>query len=130
MESTNQFQVPAGIDEAWDLLGNLPRVATCLPGATVDSLDGDRFTGHIGVRCSRGMPRTRRSTCAPRWTSPARWRSSGAARSPTSTSGCSSSSNLAELCEPVGAIGGSERVKGVVRSSRLSGAPPATPTTR
>lgn len=50
MEFTNQFRVPAGIDEAWDLLGDLPRVATCLPGAAVDSLEGDRFTGHVGVR--------------------------------------------------------------------------------
>lgn len=50
MEFINQFRVPAGIDEAWQLLGDLPRVATCLPGAAVDTLEGDRFTGHVGVR--------------------------------------------------------------------------------
>jgi len=50
MEFTNHFRVPAGVQDAWELLGDLPRVATCLPGATVDSLEGDRFTGHIGVR--------------------------------------------------------------------------------
>ena len=36
MKLENEFTVPASIDEAWNLLLDVPRVATCLPGATVD----------------------------------------------------------------------------------------------
>jgi carbon monoxide dehydrogenase subunit G len=37
----NEFTVPASIDEAWTLLLDVPRVATCLPGATVEDGGGD-----------------------------------------------------------------------------------------
>src|SRR4051795_9736074 len=41
MKLENEFTVPASIDEAWTLLLDVPRVATCLPGATVEDGGGD-----------------------------------------------------------------------------------------
>src|SRR6478736_100374 len=37
----NQFTVPASIDEAWAFLLDVPRVAPCLPGATVEEGGGE-----------------------------------------------------------------------------------------
>jgi uncharacterized protein len=36
MKLENEFTVPASIDQAWDVLLDVPRVAPCLPGATVE----------------------------------------------------------------------------------------------
>ena len=36
MKLENEFTVPASIDEAWNFLLDVPRVAPCLPGATVE----------------------------------------------------------------------------------------------
>jgi carbon monoxide dehydrogenase subunit G len=36
MKLENEFTVPASIDEAWTVLLDVPRVAPCLPGATVE----------------------------------------------------------------------------------------------
>src|SRR5918994_5955025 len=36
MKLENDFTVPASIDEAWAFLLDVPRVAPCLPGATVE----------------------------------------------------------------------------------------------
>src|SRR3954471_16607852 len=41
MKLENEFTVPASIDEAWAFLLDVPRVATCLPGATVEEGGGD-----------------------------------------------------------------------------------------
>ena len=39
MKLENEFTVPASIDEAWAILLDVPRVAPCLPGATVEPGD-------------------------------------------------------------------------------------------
>jgi carbon monoxide dehydrogenase subunit G len=36
MQLENEFTVPASIEQAWDVLLDVPRVAPCLPGATVE----------------------------------------------------------------------------------------------
>ncbi len=36
MKLENEFTVPASIDQAWAVLLDVPRVAPCLPGATVE----------------------------------------------------------------------------------------------
>lgn len=36
MKLENDFTVPASVDEAWNFLLDVPRVAPCLPGATVE----------------------------------------------------------------------------------------------
>lgn len=44
MKLENEFTVPASIDEAWAFLLDVPRVAPCLPGATVEpDTDDDGF---------------------------------------------------------------------------------------
>ncbi|PVX59536.1 SRPBCC family protein [Rhodococcus globerulus] len=46
----NNFNVPTEIDEAWALLLDVERVAPCMPGATLDTVEGDEFTGRIRVK--------------------------------------------------------------------------------
>lgn len=46
----NNFNVPTEIDEAWALLLDVERVAPCMPGATLDAVNGDEFTGRIRVK--------------------------------------------------------------------------------
>lgn len=50
MEIRHAFDVPVPVDTAWDVLLDVERVAPCLPGATVHSVDGDDFTGQVKVR--------------------------------------------------------------------------------
>jgi carbon monoxide dehydrogenase subunit G len=42
--------VPVGIDEAWRVLLDIERIAPCMPGAAIDSVDGDDFTGTVKVK--------------------------------------------------------------------------------
>ena len=50
MELTHAFTVPVGVDQAFEVLTDVERVAPCMPGATVDSVDGDQFTGRVKVK--------------------------------------------------------------------------------
>jgi carbon monoxide dehydrogenase subunit G len=50
MELRHSFTVPVSLDRAWDVLLDVERVATCMPGATLDSVDGDDITGKIKVK--------------------------------------------------------------------------------
>jgi len=50
MEFEHSFTIPVPPDKAWDLLLDVERVAPCMPGATVDSFDGDEITGHVRVK--------------------------------------------------------------------------------
>lgn len=50
MKLTHEFTVPVDIDSAWSLLLDLPRMARCMPGATVDAFDGGNFTGSVKVK--------------------------------------------------------------------------------
>ncbi|WP_432172330.1 SRPBCC family protein [Streptomyces sp. Tue6028] len=50
MRLDHSFTVPATPDEAWKLFQDLRRVAPCMPGATLDTLDGDAFTGRVKVK--------------------------------------------------------------------------------
>ncbi|HLN66871.1 MAG TPA: SRPBCC family protein [Streptosporangiaceae bacterium] len=50
MELDNSFTVPVPPDQAWDVLLDVKRIAPCMPGATVDEVDGDVITGRIKVR--------------------------------------------------------------------------------
>ncbi|WP_068321398.1 SRPBCC family protein [Janibacter terrae] len=44
------FTVPTGPDETWRTLLDVERVAPCMPGASLDSVEGDDFTGRIRVK--------------------------------------------------------------------------------
>jgi uncharacterized protein len=50
MELDNAFTVPVPPDQAWDVLLDVRRIAPCMPGATVDEVDGDVVTGRIKVK--------------------------------------------------------------------------------
>jgi carbon monoxide dehydrogenase subunit G len=50
MELDNSFTVPVPPEVAWDVLLDVTRIAPCMPGATVDEVDGDVVTGRIKVK--------------------------------------------------------------------------------
>lgn len=50
MELDHDFTVPVPVDQAWPVLLDVERIAPCMPGATLDSIDGDDFTGRLKVK--------------------------------------------------------------------------------
>jgi carbon monoxide dehydrogenase subunit G len=46
----HSFTVPVEVDEAWRVLLDIERIAPCMPGAALDTVDGDDFTGSVKVR--------------------------------------------------------------------------------
>jgi uncharacterized protein len=50
MELEHSFTVPVPEDRAWEVLLDVERVAPCMPGATLDSVDGDEIKGRIKVK--------------------------------------------------------------------------------
>ena len=50
MKLTNEITVPAPIDEAWDLMLDVERVAPCLPGASIEGSEGDEYKGSMKVK--------------------------------------------------------------------------------
>lgn len=52
MKLENEFTVPASIDQAWAVLLDVPRVAPCLPGATVEPEQGaeGEYKGQMKIK--------------------------------------------------------------------------------
>jgi carbon monoxide dehydrogenase subunit G len=50
MELEHSFTVPVPRSRAWDVLLDVERVAPCMPGATIDSVEGDEIRGRIKVK--------------------------------------------------------------------------------
>ncbi len=50
MELKNSFTVPADVETAWNTLLNVESIAPCMPGATLESVNGDEFTGNVKVK--------------------------------------------------------------------------------
>jgi carbon monoxide dehydrogenase subunit G len=50
MELKNSFTVPANIETAWTTLLDVDAIAPCMPGATLESVDGDEFSGNVKVK--------------------------------------------------------------------------------
>jgi carbon monoxide dehydrogenase subunit G len=50
MELEHQFSVPVPVAQAWDVLLDVERIAPCMPGATVDSFDGETILGRVKVK--------------------------------------------------------------------------------
>src|SRR4051794_11653313 len=50
MNLEHEFTVPVSVDEAWKVLLDVERVAPCMPGATLLTVDGDKFTGTVKVK--------------------------------------------------------------------------------
>jgi carbon monoxide dehydrogenase subunit G len=50
MQLEHSFTVPVGVEAAWTVLLDIERIAPCMPGAAIDSVDGDDFTGTVKVK--------------------------------------------------------------------------------
>ncbi|MEZ7129085.1 SRPBCC family protein [Nonomuraea sp. AD125B] len=50
MRFEHEFTVPVPVEQAWAVLLDVERIAPCLPGATLDSYEGDEFTGRMKVK--------------------------------------------------------------------------------
>lgn len=50
LQLEHSFTVPAGIDDAWKVLLDIERVAPCMPGAALETVHGDDFTGTVKVK--------------------------------------------------------------------------------
>ncbi len=50
MDLENSFTVPADIDTAWNTLLDVEAIAPCMPGAKLESVNGDEFTGNVKVK--------------------------------------------------------------------------------
>ena len=51
MEFDNEFEVPAPIDQAWDILMDIQRIAPCVPGAELTEIIDDKtYKGKISVK--------------------------------------------------------------------------------
>lgn len=50
MELEHNFTVAAPVEQAWEVLLDLERVAPCMPGATLTSYEGEEFTGNVRVK--------------------------------------------------------------------------------
>jgi len=50
MELEHSFTIPVPPDQAWQVLLDVEQIAPCMPGATVDSVDGDVVKGRIKVK--------------------------------------------------------------------------------
>jgi uncharacterized protein len=73
MKLQNEFTVPAPVERAWEVLLDVERVAPCLPGAAIESSEGDEHVGTMTVKigpitaCYRGTVRIEEAD-------PAAWR--------------------------------------------------------
>ena len=50
MKLEHSFTVPVPVEEAWRVLLDVPTVAPCMPGARLESYEGDDFTGTVKVK--------------------------------------------------------------------------------
>ena len=50
MELEHSFIIPVPPEQAWPVLLDVERIAPCMPGATIDSVDGDVIKGRIKVK--------------------------------------------------------------------------------
>ena len=50
MELNNEFRVAVPAAKTWEVLTDVERVAPCIPGAQLLSVDGDDFTGAVKVK--------------------------------------------------------------------------------
>ena len=50
MELEHSFTIPVPMEQAWEVLLDVERVAPCMPGATIDGVDGEVISGKIKVK--------------------------------------------------------------------------------
>jgi uncharacterized protein len=47
---SNELLVPGSVEEAWAVMLDIERVAACLPGASIDGSDGERYRGTMKIK--------------------------------------------------------------------------------
>ncbi len=50
MKLENRFTVAVPVDQAWQVLLDVERIAPCMPGATLTRIEGDHFEGTVKVK--------------------------------------------------------------------------------
>jgi len=50
MELVHEFSVPVPVEQAWQVLTEVGRIAPCLPGAELTGSDGDSYQGQVKVK--------------------------------------------------------------------------------
>ncbi|HVM13464.1 MAG TPA: SRPBCC family protein [Egibacteraceae bacterium] len=50
MRLDHSFTVPVSVDDAWAVLGDMHRVASCMPGAVLDDAQDGRYRGRIRLK--------------------------------------------------------------------------------
>ena len=50
MQLEHEFTVPVPVAQAWEVLLDVERIAPCMPGATVESFDGETIEGRVKVK--------------------------------------------------------------------------------
>ena len=50
MELEHRFDVPVGIEKAWTTLLDMEQVGPCFPGAILDHVEGDEFSGSVKIK--------------------------------------------------------------------------------
>lgn len=50
MKLEHSFRVAEDVDTAWDVLNDVRKVALCMPGAAVDTVDGNDITGTCKIK--------------------------------------------------------------------------------
>jgi uncharacterized protein len=50
IEFDNSFTVPVPPEQAWDVLLDVERIAPCMPGASVDDVEGDVVNGRLKIK--------------------------------------------------------------------------------
>ncbi len=50
MRFEHEFTVPVPVEQAWPVLLDVERIAPCLPGASIDGVEGNTFTGKMKVK--------------------------------------------------------------------------------
>ena len=71
MELSNEFEVPVPLDQAWDILTDIERIAPCLPGAQLQEVEGDEYRGIVKVKVGpitaqyKGVAASSRRTTSP-----------------------------------------------------------------
>lgn len=50
MELTNEFNVNVPVDEAWDVLTDVTRIAPAMPGARLETVEGEEYRGVVKVK--------------------------------------------------------------------------------
>lgn len=50
MQLINEFSVDAPLDIAWATLTDVPRVVECIPGAELESRDGDDYRANVAIK--------------------------------------------------------------------------------